>query len=529
MPTRAILSGLFVTTFPSQIRRRQRKEFVSKNAEQGLYFTPRLYDGFMALLQRAKTIALAAEAGTYDVDSSSNKSDENNVLMHDHAQGAEAGECTGQDGLEALPPSTAQERSNSIGVIKGGGSSGGEKDSDRSECSTRPVSAQSSSGSSEGSVGGGGGDSDHNDREDEDRTLKARNQGTVAVESEHTKRRGHSTAGEGMEIKARQIEEDLTIAAADTGQESVEEIREREEDDGGNGREGEDQARRAEALLRGMLESLNCAEWDGAVSTVLDAIEDLTRWVPTTPLLPPLPPADGTDLEGARRSSAAEGALAGSGGALTAVGDDDDRIRGAQAGEEERIGGAGTRDSKDAEEEEDEDDEEEEEEEAEEEDDEDAEEEGEDEDDGSEHEDETDEDEEAEQLHPVLTEQNALRAQWRRLLLDAQLEPETDCTMLMREAVESMVRDVAGVMEGVRREAAPSGAATAGGKSTAAAAAAAGGEAQTPRAGVLGYDEVMSFSLACLNERTKFLSTEGQRVTFVNKKHPRLSSLGMLE
>lgn len=64
--------------------------------------------------------------------------------------------------------------------------------------------------------------------------------------------------------------------------------------------------------------------------------------------------------------------------------------------------------------------------------------------------------------------------QWRRLLLDAQLEPETDASPVMRAEVISMVEAIAVAMEEARQEAVglfPGGV--------------------TPRVGpVLGYDEV---------------------------------------
>ncbi|CAN0545445.1 unnamed protein product, partial [Ectocarpus sp. 12 AP-2014] len=68
---REVVRGVRTPVREEEIRRRQREEFLSINAEQGLHFTPRVYDGFMLLLQRAKAIALAAERGDYDEDTNS--------------------------------------------------------------------------------------------------------------------------------------------------------------------------------------------------------------------------------------------------------------------------------------------------------------------------------------------------------------------------------------------------------------------------------------------------------------------------
>ncbi|CAM9801293.1 unnamed protein product [Scytosiphon promiscuus] len=289
---REVVRGVQTPIREEEIRRRQRMDFVSTNAEQGLYFTPRLYDGFMALLQRARAIAHAAGAGMYDVETRSNNGDvegdqingsDTPARMHNHAPGAEAEERTTQNGLESVLTSITKSRTSRNGVIKTGDDDS-EKESEQSECSTRPVSARSSSGGSEASLGGEG--NGLNAREDEDDASKVRYQATVVAVSKNAEsERNLATVG-GMETKSGHVDDEPTIAAVDRerGTDSStnrsQEMAEGEDDERGDGRKGGDQARGDEALLRGMLESLNCAEWDGAVTTVLDAIEDLTNSTP---------------------------------------------------------------------------------------------------------------------------------------------------------------------------------------------------------------------------------------------------------
>ena len=84
------------------------------------------------------------------------------------------------------------------------------------------------------------------------------------------------------------------------------------------------------------------------------------------------------------------------------------------------------------------------------------------------------------QQHPLLREQRVLRAQWRRLLLDAELEPETSIVELMRSEVFTMLGAVSDAVEEARRE----------------ASALPGGTSVTPRQRpLLRYDEVRHVAL----------------------------------
>lgn len=486
-----------------QIRRRQRKAFLALNAEQGLYFTPRLYDGFMSLLQRAKAMALNAEAGNYD------NTETNQDLIGGTGNGAGAGDgaattsrqelqveaetgTAGEGVKTAVAAGETIAAAATLGLSRKGrghggkGGAGSEDAGDHSECSTRPVSARSSSGGEdedEDEVSDDGGRREGRDevsdtgRQDgnADNDAAMENSNTPAAASEgdpptvpgETKRpAGNREAGEGAE---------------DAGGTATEQKDGGAEGDGsgcGTTEESEESQARAETLLlREMLERLDCEEWDGAVSTVLDAIEGLTRWIPPPPSAEP---GTGSRDAASRKTGGGDSDLgAGLAPASTARSRSDAGDR--SGGEGESV--ASNDDQEEGNEQDKEGDEDEEEDEEDDEDDEDE--------DEEEGEGEGDDQSEVEagQQHPVLVEQRALREQWRRLVLDAQLEPETDCTVLMREAIESMIDDVAGAMEIVRKEAAAGPAAGGGGKSAAAATAA---EAQNPRGGVLGYDEVIT-------------------------------------
>ncbi|CAN0471498.1 unnamed protein product, partial [Ectocarpus sp. 12 AP-2014] len=158
------------------IRRRQREEFLSINAEQGLHFTPRVYDGFMLLLQRAKAIALAAERGDYDEDT--NSGDDTPGTPHGEAVPEEGGDGARQGLDDAVPAGATTtptaEGSNYHGPEKkrgrdGNSGGGGNEDGERSECSTRPASALTSS---EGGDDDGSGSNDGDDNEDDDEEGK---------------------------------------------------------------------------------------------------------------------------------------------------------------------------------------------------------------------------------------------------------------------------------------------------------------------------------------------------------------------
>lgn len=440
--------------------------------------------------------ALNAEAGSYDIIDGD---DRNNDGVHGdfnrssssiggngsvtatpekengEQEGAERAATAAAEAVLAGAPIT---RSGIVtGKVKGGDDD--DQEGDRSECSTRPVSAQSSSREDE--------DNETSDRSnhggDDDVIVESAGDNRASAASrQNSMAEGGAVRKETNEVPGRESEEEEggdTSTAPDEKGANVGGLSGSggDGDDGGDDmerkKEKEDNGRAEAVLLREMLERLNSGEWNGAVNTVLDAIESLTRWIPTPPLLPSndnqvmSPPGRGGDVPDRGGGLATDNVLRGSSGG---GGGGNAKYEAGNVGLEKD----GEEDQGDEEEDEEEEEEEGEEEEGEEE----GEEGDEEEEEGD---DETDSDEDEAGQHPVYVEQKAMRAQWRRLMLDAQLEPETDCTDLMRETVGNMAKDIAGAMEGVRREAAAS--ADAGGKSAAA-------ETQTPRGGVLGYDEV---------------------------------------
>ncbi|CAB1098944.1 unnamed protein product [Ectocarpus sp. CCAP 1310/34] len=484
---REVVRGVRTPVREEEIRRRQREEFLSINAEQGLYFTPRVYDGFMLLLQRAKAIALAAERGDYDPDT--NSGNDTPGTPHGEAVPEEGGDGARQGldnavlaGAKTIPTAKG---SNDHGPEQKGGrdgnsGGGGNENGERSECSTRPASALSSS---EGADDDGSSSNDGDDNEDDDEGGKVE-----AQDPSHGSNAGDVTV-EPTEVEGQ---ENSAMAGAEEGERGVEQEAGRDEDgtteafteeDGGRGGDtggGEDQAS-AQSLLRGMLERLDCGEWDGDVNTVLAAIDGLTRWIPVPPPAlppppPPLPSAGMDESDGVLLTPGAEGLADLDADGTQRGGRDDDGMSAASG------------DGDDADDDDDEEEEEEEEEEGEEEEDEEGD------------EDDVGDDEEEGPQHPVFAEQRALRAQWRRLVLDAQLEPETDeCLELMRETVGNMVAGIPAAMEQARRDSAlmAAGKSAAGGKSAAVPATAA--DLKTPRGGVLGFDKdsIANWAAAC--------------------------------
>ena len=178
-----------------------------------------------------------------------------------------------------------------------------------------------------------------------------------------------------------------------------------------------------EDRLRSMLQALDSAEWDGAVDTVLGAIEGLSKWIPECP------PCSETERQVSRKKGGclemgARGdpgplALRPDENGVAVESDEHDDDDGEDDREEDDEGG--------------------------------AEEEGEDE---SNQEQEEEEEEEDRDEHPLVREQRSLREEWRLLVLDAQLEPETDdCSVLLREEVVNMAEKIAGAMEDARKQA----------------------------------------------------------------------------
>lgn len=487
-----------VSCFAHQVRRRQREAFLLANADQGLYFTPRLYDAFMSLLQRAKAAAAAAEAGTYDVEeeNDSGKGEittqtamprigDNGNTVTSNANGV----CSTGTGIQrqsrqdsvhetctvGVDPSAS--KAMTIGSLECGKFDENGDDEDRSSCSTRPPSDGSSTGGNSAAGRGcdaaDGDDWENNNRRggdvDERRTPAAEGEveefGEVAVAAlangAHDRGAVNSIASPAREEEPYAVEQGEGLQEI-PGDDMI-------RNNGGGRGERVDME-----ILRGMLQRLNCGEWNGAVATVLQVIEGLSAYIPTLP-----GPGDSNSVSPADASMAVPSVTApvnggevlcendkASGGGYVRENEEDER----KSWSEEQAGKKG-----DEEEEEEDEDEEEEEGEEDEEDDEEEDEEEE----GSASEESGEDQMDEESAHPLLREQRALRARWCRLVLDAQVEPETDCHITMCRELSEMVGDISSVIEGVRLET----------RGTATPAPGTGAN-KTPRGNVLGYDEV---------------------------------------
>lgn len=225
--------------------------------------------------------------------------------------------------------------------------------------------------------------------------------------------------------------------------------------------------------LKAKLESLNRGDWNGSVDVVLDKIEELSQWISVDEPVKQQSSeesdvvdqvgaarvergADGAKLDGNKRNGAMERKDSPNKVAGEEIGDEDVGREGQSGGESEQEEG---------EEEDDEDDEG------------DGDESGEDGEGGDDSEQFVEDEDEifSAQQHPLLREQRVLRAQWRRLLLDAELEPETSIVDLVRSEVVTMFEAIPDAVEEARRE----------------AMALPGGTPVTPRQRpVLRYDEV---------------------------------------
>lgn len=469
--------------FSSQIRRRQRKAFLSANSEHGLYFTPRLYDGFMSLLQKAKATALAAEAGYYD-DNKSNEgggNDKTTATESAEEQQMQQHLSLGVDGgrrsnkvnsaaaaVPSITPTQKMKNKNEEDLEDGSG------DGERSSCSTHPASDRSL---------GGYGDEDANDdtRRTGGDTRGISHGGYRSDVLEQGRGEGKGTvdgnatfqAGSNSHTPVERVLEELTPGGDLEARQEAGGCEARSTTEGfGLNNNNEDERESSERLgtLRDMLQRLDCEEWDGAVNTVLNVIEGLSSWVPPPASLDESPLAQnnhngaGPGIDENSLSLGVDALLASDDGADDQEAssrdggrgeeddpkredDDDDEDKEEQEGEEEEEGGTDT----------------------------DAESKGEDEDDYDNY--YSEKEEEEEKRHPLLREQKALRAQWRRLVLDAQLEPETDCSAFMREEAGIMIDGIIDAMEAVRRE----------------TGRAVGGEG-TPRGNILGYDEVRFYT-----------------------------------
>lgn len=466
-----------------QIRRRQRKAFLTANAERGLYFTPQLYDGFMSLLQQAKAAALAAQAGAYDETTKCNAVDSDGC-----AYATLAGERRQQPPLDA-DDGTGNETTHLNNKESGSANekeSGSRDDDERLSYSTRPPSDVSS--------GGDDGDDDRQEHKSDPGDAKQSPYGndgapgrleqrTKNVEDDVQNVGGRYLSGVAAPRKltveeeaAEGVSEVPAIGVAEDGNGST--ATSHQDSSGNNREEAEAVAGKGVSMeaLKNMLQMLDCGEWDGAVSTVLDAIESLSKWIPP-------PTADGESPLDQNKNFTQSGHVDKSKavfnlGAAVLQGSDNGRgDGGTSSGSQAEADGTEGESDNDGEEEEQEE----------------AEEEATDTDAEDKKEEEEEEEEEADEGgHPIFCKQKALRAQWRRLVLDAQLEPATDCGTIMRDEVGTMLNDIAGAMEEVRRDV---------GNVT--------GGAETPRGTVLRYDEVRCSMGGLLSAKRYRLAAHG--------------------
>ena len=431
----------------------------------------------MSLLQKAKATALAAESGYYD-DNNESESHEKptatNTAEQQHGQHLPLGEDRGRSDVanSAAAPSTPKPtlKKSNVDLKSGNG------DDERSSCSTHPASDRS--------FGGYGDEDDDDDVRRTEWDTNDTSQGAYRSDAGSVQREGKGAAdgnatsetGSNSHTSTQRVLEELTPEEVQTQQEVGEllsaaaltggcEVRSTTERLGMNGNDEEREAAEHLETLRGMLQRLDCGEWDGSVNTVLDIIEGLSSWIP-----PPASP-DESPLTQNYQNGAGPGLDKGilNPGVDAPLASDNDLDSQEASG---RDGGRGEQNHPQGEGGDDDEDEEEEEEEEEVGTDMDAESKGEGEDDDD-NDDYYGDKEEEEKGHPLLRERNGLRAQWRRLVLDAQLEPETNCSAFMREEVGIMMDGIIDAMEAVRRE----------------TGRAVGGEG-TPRGNVLGYDEV---------------------------------------
>lgn len=383
-------------TTVNQIRRRQRKEFLGSNSQRGLYFTPELYDAFVALLRRAKVTALAAQAGQYD-EANMIPANEPEVPSHEHAREGKVG--------GAVDPTT--DRDVEVG-----------ENVSVSTSSTRPTSPPSAP------------------------HLTDVDGGHVLISTQAV---GFGNLASSPPIKDNTSHE-LGVES-DTGSRSTEQLsRSRSENEAAATQRvrtfGVDESNDVTGVeaLRQMLHSLNCGEWDGSVDTVLQAIDSLSAWIPSPQenvveskssdeVAPEILKGEShrrdesgyqegmdgpTTVEGdVRADSDSEGLeqAMGDGGLAGSDRDPSDSQASDTASDSENVVG-----STDA--------------------------------------DESADDEEEEFIgHPVLCEQMELRSEWRRLVFDAQLEPVMDSHVLLRQEIRSMANAVAGAIEQAREQA----------------------------------------------------------------------------
>lgn len=290
-----------------QIRRRQRKGFLAANSKRGLYFTPRLYDAFVALLQRAKSIALAAEAGEYKDATTTQDLDSETFGGRG---GAELRQATGGDstrildgGANAKLGDQQFERTNERKI-----KDDGDNYDKHSTSSTRPTAAVSMAAeaadaneddeSTDRNTSGQDEEDDGNDMGKASRWRAAKTDETTALAAGATGAAGSSTGGAArldganrnvsigtakyqsgqaaplmdQTMSSQQAEtpaqDNLTIenAAATSLPSPVGRLDTAVDD--------------SMEALRGMLKSLDCGEWNGGVDAVLEAIDGLSRWIP---------------------------------------------------------------------------------------------------------------------------------------------------------------------------------------------------------------------------------------------------------
>lgn len=403
-----------------------------------------MYDSFAGLLQITQSVALAAEAGEYDQVTS-------DIVVEREADNEQRHISNGAQDDDAV----AQELVRSEKLVDR------EKDDERSISSaqTRPPSDSSSARIDDG-------DSDHDS--EQDRRTEEDPRGAEADRERSGLTEQDTQGGDQLRLVSH---DDEKISAnvehkVDGTAATVPEARNNQHT---RCEEKDTEAARIE-VLKGMLEKLDCGHWSGAVDVVLEKIEELSQWIPE-PVMDPLANAEPAIVRetttGTGRAELDEHESGGVGKDVRRATDGDSQ--GGATDDGTRSGGDSDEGAQENEEDEDEDEDEEQE---------DDDEDGEDE--GGDRETDADgefivDDEEVRGQHPLLREQRLLRAQWRRLLLDAELEPETSIRELMRGEVVAMVEAIPGAVEEARREA--------GGLP--------GGAPVTPRGrSVLGYDEV---------------------------------------
>lgn len=408
----------------------------------------------MSLLQRAKAIALAAEAGSYDEPAETDKIAYPGTDIADQVMGEEQQ----HQGLEAK--NTQSINDDSVAVPETKTKSGNKRDADnrrendeRSLPSTRSASDRPSSGHI---------DNDHsNVADDFERGDQPGGDKEAAVRSEE-----HAVDADGVALAVDANSVSIEIGGDKEGGFGADIAIDRgthepttTQLENCSGERGATEAVADIEALRDMLQALDCCDWDGDVGSVLDVVEGLIKWIPQPPVDNEPPPLDENPE---RHASFGQASNEGHSIGVRALQNSDDE-ESAEGGRSDQVG-HGEEGGTEADSENDRDDE-------------DEEEEGEEAantDNESQEDTGLDDEGVEENVHPLLREQRSLKAEWRRLLLDAQLEPEADCSALMQEEVGFMLEEVAGAMEGVCREA--------GGVT---------GEAETPRRTVLGYDEVI--------------------------------------